>query len=130
MEAHIPIIVKPNPPRPSVRTTASNIPDKATTLEKYIEGLLKEGKRGGHEQFQQLFRIYGKEKVTDIAKPILDRIEREKKMPRFAVYDKDGKYLWPIHGDSEADALKAAKENDPIADHVVLVSTTDGGRAE
>jgi hypothetical protein len=37
----------------------------------YIATLLRDGKRGGHEDFKILFRIFGKEKIAFIAKEIL-----------------------------------------------------------
>lgn len=47
------------------------------TLEDYIEGLLLDGKRSGHEDFQKLFAVFGQAKITEIAKRKL--IELKKK---------------------------------------------------
>lgn len=48
-----------------------------TTLEDYVLSLLKDGKRSNHPDFQSLFLIYGKAKVTEMAQKLL-RKEREK----------------------------------------------------
>lgn len=43
----------------------------------YIRTLLKDGKRSQHEDFQVLFRLFGKEKVTEIAKEELRKMKNE-----------------------------------------------------
>lgn len=47
------------------------------TLDEYVEKLLKDGKRSNHPDFQLLFRVYGKEKITEIARRILQREKDE-----------------------------------------------------
>lgn len=42
-------------------------------LRDYIELLLKQGKRGNHSDYAILFKIFGKEKIVEIAKDILQR---------------------------------------------------------
>lgn len=51
--------------------------NKFLPLEKYIELLLKDGKRSQHEDFQILFGLFGKERVTKIAKEFLE-LEKKK----------------------------------------------------
>jgi hypothetical protein len=41
-------------------------------LKDYVEDLLKDGKRSQHEDFQMLFRIFGEERITKMAKEILE----------------------------------------------------------
>jgi len=43
------------------------------TLDEYVEKLLKEGKRSQHPDFQLLFSVYGKDKITEMAKRILSK---------------------------------------------------------
>lgn len=45
---------------------------EAWTLTDYIGSLLKDGKRSQHEDFQILFLVFGKDKITEIAKRLLD----------------------------------------------------------
>lgn len=52
---------------------------KGVSLEQHIEGLLKDGKRSGHKDFEVLFAFYGRERITMIAKPILRRLILEEK---------------------------------------------------
>lgn len=42
------------------------------SLKDYIRILLKDGKRSEHKDFRLLFLIYGKDKVTEIAKEVLN----------------------------------------------------------
>lgn len=41
-------------------------------LEDYIHFLLDEGKRSGHSDFHILFKIYGKDKIVEMAKKYLE----------------------------------------------------------
>lgn len=47
------------------------------TLKEYVRGLLKDGKRREHEDFQRLIRLYGDEHITKLAKEVLKE-EKEK----------------------------------------------------
>jgi Ca2+-binding EF-hand superfamily protein len=42
-------------------------------LEEFIETLLRAGKRSKHEDFQMLFRIFGEERITKMAKDSLEK---------------------------------------------------------
>jgi hypothetical protein len=44
-----------------------------STLQDYVRTLLKDGKSSKHEDFQTLFRVFGKERVVAMAKEILDQ---------------------------------------------------------
>lgn len=44
-----------------------------TQLSEYVESLLKNGKKSDHEDFKILFNIFGQEKITKIAKEILQK---------------------------------------------------------
>lgn len=46
-------------------------------LEKYVEALLKDGKRSQHEDFQILFRVFGKQRIVKIATELLDKEKKE-----------------------------------------------------
>lgn len=48
----------------------------AWTLRDYVASLLRDGKRSQHADFQALFTAFGKERVTAIAKEILDKPEK------------------------------------------------------
>jgi hypothetical protein len=54
------------------------IPDKAMTIDQYIEELLRMGKRSQDPDFQSLMLIYGKERIVTIAKRILADLSKEK----------------------------------------------------
>lgn len=43
----------------------------------HVRSLLRDGKRSQHEDFQLLFRVFGKEKVTAIAKEELEKLNKE-----------------------------------------------------
>jgi hypothetical protein len=47
------------------------------TLQDYIQELLLDGKRSPHPDFQLLFRLFGKDHITEIAKTLLKE-EKEK----------------------------------------------------
>jgi len=47
--------------------------DDWATIDVYIESLLKDGKRSQHPEFQLLFAIFGKDRITKIAKAILEK---------------------------------------------------------
>lgn len=49
------------------------------TLRDYVEELLKQGKRSKHPDFQTLFEIYGKDKIVDMAREILEKEKKETK---------------------------------------------------
>lgn len=51
---------------------------KSLTLRDYIKALLLDGKRSQHEDFQKLFAIYGKDKITLLAHEILKELKDEK----------------------------------------------------
>lgn len=42
-------------------------------MSEYVESLLKNGKKSDHEDFKILFNIFGQEKITKIAKEILQK---------------------------------------------------------
>lgn len=44
----------------------------AWTLEDYVRALLKDGKRSQHPDFQALFVAFGKERITEMAKRLLE----------------------------------------------------------
>lgn len=46
-------------------------------LNDYIEDLLKSGKRSQHEDFQMLFRIFGEERITKMAKALLEKWKQD-----------------------------------------------------
>jgi hypothetical protein len=46
-------------------------------LPEYIESLLKDGKRSQHEDFQVLFRVFGKDRIVKLAKEILEKEKKE-----------------------------------------------------
>lgn len=48
-----------------------------TQLSEYIDGLLKDGKTSKHEDFQVLFRVFGKEKIVGIWKEIQEKEKKE-----------------------------------------------------
>lgn len=45
------------------------------SFRKHVRQLLLDGKRSQHEDFQLLFRIFGKDKVVEIAKEELARMK-------------------------------------------------------
>jgi predicted CopG family antitoxin len=51
--------------------------NERTTLNDYIRDLLLQGKRSTHPDFEILFRIFGKDHITEIAKTLLKE-EKEK----------------------------------------------------
>jgi predicted CopG family antitoxin len=51
--------------------------NERTTLNDYIRELLLQGKRSTHPDFEILFRIFGKEHITEMARAILKE-EKEK----------------------------------------------------
>lgn len=46
-------------------------------LEEFIETLLRAGKRSQHEDFQMLFRIFGEQRITKIAKEMLEKWKQD-----------------------------------------------------
>lgn len=46
---------------------------EGVTLEQYVELLLRQGKRSQDEDFKTLMRVYGRQKIIDMAKAILER---------------------------------------------------------
>ena len=46
------------------------------TLQDYVRTLLQEGKRSTHPDFQKLIGLYGKEKISEIARAVLKELEK------------------------------------------------------
>lgn len=42
-------------------------------LSDYVEKLLRDGKRSQHEDFQMLFGVFGEERITKMAKEMLEK---------------------------------------------------------
>lgn len=54
-------------------------PVMTVNLEKHVHNLLDRGLRSQDEEFQTLFRVFGKEKITGYAKPYLAVLEAKKR---------------------------------------------------
>lgn len=76
-------IKKPDEPitaRPRVRAFVKTDDGWSASLKlnEYIEKLLLDGKRSQHEDFQVLFRVFGKDRIVEMAKEILAKHDEEK----------------------------------------------------
>jgi hypothetical protein len=47
------------------------------TLRDHVRNLLRDGKRSQHEDFQTLFQVWGKERITKMAQEILKEEKNE-----------------------------------------------------
>lgn len=56
-----------------MKDDSSGLCRKRVTLEDHIQGLLRDGKRSQHEDFKLLFRVYGRDKIVEIAKRFLEQ---------------------------------------------------------